>query len=138
MQHERHADQTVAREVDARIDDAAVSFAADDGVCLLHLVGDVYFTNLRQEQRTAKLICDVGEGRRGREICDDWTTLASEHVKRGEDERVVFADRNSFFGNDREPIRVHVLRETDVCSVFFDCFTKRAEVLRYRFSRTWT
>ena len=51
LQDVGHADQGVAAGDDARVDDAAVAFAADDGVVLEHGVDDVGFADGRADDR---------------------------------------------------------------------------------------
>jgi len=130
MQHERDPDKAVACEVDARINHAAISLATDHRTLQLHRIRNIHFANLRQKHRTIELlrhVCDCGSGR---EIRDDWSLLASQHEKRREHERVVFADRFALLRDDRQSIRVHVLRESDISLMLFDCATEIAEVLR--------
>src|SRR5215213_1575575 len=93
MKHERDPDKTVAREVDARINHATISFTTDHGAVQLHGIRNIYFADLRQKHRTIELLRDVCDCSSRREIGDDWTLLASEHEKSREHERVVFADR---------------------------------------------
>src|SRR5829696_6487922 len=137
MKHERDADQAIAREVDTRINHAAISLAANDRMLLLHYIRYVHFTDLRQKHRTIELFGDVCDCRSRREICDYWSFLASQHVKSREHERIVLADCLAVAGNNGEADCIHVLGETDVSVMLFDCATEISKVLRERFSRTW-
>ena len=59
MQDEGHANQAIAREIEARIDDAAIAFAANYGASFLHLFSDIDLTDLRQEERATKPFGDL-------------------------------------------------------------------------------
>src|SRR5689334_17867827 len=106
MEHECDTDETVAREVDARIDHTAISLASNDSVLLLHRVGDIHFADLREKQRRTKLLRYVAERRSRREVRDYRSFFAAEHIQRCEHERIVFADRLTSFRDDREAVGV--------------------------------
>src|SRR5215217_7105694 len=137
MKHERNADQTIAREVDTRINHAAISLAANDCMLLLHGIRYIHFTNLRQKHRTVELFGDVCDSGSRRKIRDYRPFLASEHIESCEHERVVFTDRLTLTRNNRQAICIHVLGKTDVGLMLFDGATEIAKVFRERFSRTW-
>jgi len=62
----------------------------------------------------------------------DRPRLFREHVTRGEDERVLFTHGLAALVNYRQPVRVHVLRESNVCVVLTHGVAERAEIFRHR------
>jgi len=64
------------------------------------------------------------------EVRDNGALFTTKHVKSCEHERVVFTDRFALFRHDRQPVRVHVLREPDIRPMLSNFPTKIAEVLR--------
>src|SRR5205085_2541100 len=124
--------ETVAREVYARVYDAAVAFAADDGPAPLHLFGYVRLAYLRAINRTVERAHNGVEHVRRREVRDYGPALSREHVSRRQDERVLLAHGLAALVDDGEAIRVHVLREAHVRAVLSNGFAERAQVFRHR------
>src|SRR5437867_2210272 len=54
MQDEGHANQAIARKIEARINDAAIAFTANYGALFLHLFGNIDLADLRQKKRATK------------------------------------------------------------------------------------
>src|SRR5687767_15562605 len=136
MKHQRHANQTIAAKIDARVNDTAITFAADNCVVLAHAVSNVHLTDLRAKHLTAKLLRDVVERRSRRQVGHHWTTFSLQHITGGEHERVVLTNRITVFRDDCQSIRVHVLREANVSVMFPDRLAKIAKVFGNRFRRT--
>src|SRR4030081_756504 len=59
VQDESHANQAIARKIEAWINDAAVAFAANYGTSFLHLFGDIDLADLRQKKLATKPADDV-------------------------------------------------------------------------------
>src|SRR5258708_195 len=95
MKYESHAHQTVARKINARIDYAAIAFAADHSILFRHGFGDVDLADLCQKKRTAKALRDRFQRRSRGEISHDGASLFVEHVSGRQHERVFFADWHS-------------------------------------------
>ena len=93
MKYEREGHEAVATKVNTRINHATIAFAANHGMVLLHSIGDIYFTDLRQKHRAIETLGDIGDRGSRREICDYRPLLTSEHMKNREHERVVLTDR---------------------------------------------
>ena len=93
MQCQRHPHQAVAREVDPRVDDAAVALAADDRLVADHPLGDVRFADRRAEERAAIARGHGLERVGGGQVGYDRARRLCQHVLDREHERPLFANR---------------------------------------------
>ncbi len=59
VQDQRHARQTISRKIDARIDNAAVALATNDGTFFLHLFSYVNLAYPGKKKRTTKSVGDL-------------------------------------------------------------------------------
>src|SRR5262245_5253563 len=133
MQDQSHSDQTVAAEIYAGVDNAAIALAADHRAHLPHHLGDVGLADLRPVERAMEHPRHVVHRRSGRKIGHDRARRLTQNVAGSERERVILAYRFAGFIDDGQPVGVHVLREADVGAAFFYQPAETGDVLRRRF-----
>src|SRR5262249_48151365 len=133
MQNQSHSDQTVAAEIYARVDNAAIALAADYRANLLHHLGDVGLADLRPVERAIERLRHVVHRRCGRKIGHDRARRLAQNVAGRQRERVILAYRLAGLIDDGQPVGVHVLREADVGAAFFYQPAETGDVLRRRF-----
>ncbi len=137
VEHERHARERVAHPADPRQDDAAVALAADDAVVGLERRDHVRLADRGADDRGPReLRGDRVDQAARREIRrGDAGTEAFEGSQRREGERVLLADEDASLVDDREAVRVGILREADRRAMRTRRLGKPAEVLFERFGR---
>src|SRR5262245_3160521 len=133
MQNQSHSDQTVAAEIYARVDNAAIALAADHRANLPHHLGDVGLADLRPMERAIEHPRHIVHSRSRRKIGHDRARRLAQNVAGRQRERVILAYRVASLSDDGQPVGVHVLREADVGAAFFYQPAETGDVLRRRF-----
>ena len=133
-QEEGDAHKRIPAVVALGVDDAAVAFAADDGLRGLHLRGDVYFAHGRSRVLTAMLQGDVTQGTGGTEVRNGVARSLRQHVVGHAHQGVFLAKHRTRLADQSQTVYVGVDHDAQVVvSSGFHLVHDAREILLQRF-----
>ena len=133
VENQPHADERIAHQADARIDDAAVALAAENRADFEHLVGDIGLADRRAMTNATVPRRDVLRHARGGHVDDHRAALAAQTERHRQRQRQLLADVTALLVDQSQSIRVGIESETDVRALLDDKGTNIAQVLGGRF-----